>query len=88
MAASADSVAADAPRKILAISVINLQEVFTSYNPLFDWLWRREPVAKIGYSIFVFDLTNDPEGLVQLEGITPRQGSSVRPDLSRFALAV
>jgi hypothetical protein len=54
-----EKVPADAPRKILAISVYNLQ--------LFRWLWARRPIAKIGYSIFVYDLTDDPEGLMRLE---------------------
>jgi hypothetical protein len=62
-----DRVPVEAPRKILAISVYNLQDVSTAYNPLFRWLWVRRPVAKIGYSIFVYDLTDDREGLMQLE---------------------
>ena len=78
----ADRVPADAPRKILAISVVNLQEVFTSYNPLFDWLWRREPVAKIGYSIFIYDLTKDREGLMQLEETYVKAGIGRSHDLS------
>jgi hypothetical protein len=62
-----DKVPADAPRKILAISVSNLQDVATSYDPLFRWLWTRQPLAKIGYSIFIYDLTDDREGLMKLE---------------------
>jgi hypothetical protein len=62
-----DRVPEDAPRKIFAISVYNLQDVSHPYDPLFRWLWRRQPVAKIGYSIFVYDLTNDPEGLLKLK---------------------
>jgi hypothetical protein len=62
-----DRVPDSAPRKILAISVTNLQDVRNSYDPLFRWLWSRQPIAKIGYSIFVYDLTNDPEGLKKLE---------------------
>ncbi len=54
-------------RKILAISANNLQDVFTPYNPLFQWLRRRRPVAKIGYSIFLYDLSDDREGLASLE---------------------
>ena len=27
----------------------------------------RQPVAKIGYSIFIYDLTDDREGLMKLE---------------------
>jgi len=62
-----DKVPATAPRKVLAISVVNLQDVATPYDPLFRWLWRRQPIAKIGYSIFIYDLTNDREGLTKLE---------------------
>ena len=62
-----EKVPADAPRKILAISAYNLQDVSTADNPLFRWLWTRRPIAKIGYSIFVYDLTNDQEGIIKLE---------------------
>ena len=62
-----DRVPATASRKILAISVYNLQDVSFSYDPLFRWLWVRQPVAKIGYSIYVYDLTDDREGLMKLE---------------------
>jgi hypothetical protein len=62
-----EKVPADAPRKILAISVYNLQDVSNADDPLFRWLWARRPIAKIGYSIFVYDLTDDPEGLMRLE---------------------
>ena len=61
-------------RKILAISVRNLQDASIPYIPLFGWLRLRQPIAKIGYSIFVYDLTNDPEGLVQLEETYAKAG--------------
>ncbi len=61
-------------RKILAISVRNLQDASIPHIPLFGWLRLRQPIAKIGYSIFVFDLTNDPEGLVQLEETYSKTG--------------
>ena len=64
-----ERVPADAPRKILAISAYNLQDVSKADNPLFRWLWTRRPIAKIGYSIFVYDLTNDQEGIIKLEEI-------------------
>jgi hypothetical protein len=64
-----EKVPADAPRKILAISAYNLQDVSTADNPLFRWLWTRRPIAKIGYSIFVYDLTDDQEGIIKLEEI-------------------
>ena len=69
-----DKVPAAAARKILAISVYNLQDVSTAYYPLFRWLWHRQPLKKIGYSIFVFELTNDPEGLLRLEETYVRAG--------------
>jgi hypothetical protein len=70
----ADKVSDSVPRKILAVSVYNLQDVSTAYNPLFRWLWQRQPVAKIGYSIFVYDLTNDSVGLMKLEETYVRAG--------------
>lgn len=36
------------------------------HNPLFRWLWNRRPVAKIGYSIFIYDFTDDAEALAKL----------------------
>jgi hypothetical protein len=63
----ADRVPDSAPQKILAISATNLQEVFNAEAPLFAWLRQRRPTAKIGYSIFIYDLTGDPEGLIKLE---------------------
>jgi hypothetical protein len=74
-----DKVPADAARKILAISVYNLQDVSTPDEPLFRWLWVRQPVAKIGYSIFIYDLTNDPEGLMKLEETYMKAGMQHRP---------
>ena len=79
----ADKVPANAPRKVLAISVYNLQDVAFSYDPLFRWLWVRNPIAKIGYSIFVYDLTNDREGLAKLEETYVKSGIGPAPVMSR-----
>jgi hypothetical protein len=62
-----DKVSNDAQRKILAISVYNLQDVSNPSDPLFGWLRLREPIAKIGYSIFIYDLTNDAVGVMMVE---------------------
>jgi hypothetical protein len=62
-----DKVPAIAARKIFAISVYNLQDISTGSIPLFRWLWLRQPIAKIGYSIFIYDLSNDAVGLMMLE---------------------
>jgi 4-amino-4-deoxy-L-arabinose transferase-like glycosyltransferase len=82
-----DTVPSAAPRKVLAISASNLLDVFDSHAPLFRWLRSRQPIAKIGYSIFVFDLTNDPAGVAMVErtyalaGLSPPPFTSLaRPD--------
>jgi hypothetical protein len=76
---SADKIPATASRKILAISVYNLQDVSSPYDPLFRWLWMRVPIAKIGYSIFIYDLTDDREGLMKLEESYVKAGISPSP---------
>jgi 4-amino-4-deoxy-L-arabinose transferase-like glycosyltransferase len=78
----ADKVPADAARKILAISVYNLQDVSRPRHPLFRWLWKRQPIEKIGYSIFIYDLTNDPEGLMKLYESYDKSESSTGPERS------
>jgi hypothetical protein len=70
----ADKVPETAPRKILAISAYNLQGVSNPHLPLFRWLSERQPVAKIGYSIFVYDLSNDEEGLLRLKETYQKAG--------------
>ena len=52
----------------------NLQDVFTSYAPLFSWLRSRQPIAKIGYSIFIYDLIGDSEGLMKLKEVYAMAG--------------
>lgn len=42
--------------QLLAISATNLQGAYLSNTEEFRWLLKREPVAKIGYSIFLYDL--------------------------------
>jgi hypothetical protein len=74
-----DKVPDEAQRKILAISVTNLQDVANSYDPLFRWLWSRRPVAKIGYSIFIYDLTDDREGLAKLKETYIKTGVKLSP---------
>jgi hypothetical protein len=74
-----NKVPADAARKILAISVYNLQDVSRPNDPLFRWLWVRQPVAKIGSSIFIYDLTDDREGLRKLEGTYAKVGTTSMP---------
>jgi hypothetical protein len=42
--------------QLIAVSVTNLQGVYLDSRDEFAWLRGYEPVAKIGYSIFVYDL--------------------------------
>jgi dolichyl-phosphate-mannose-protein mannosyltransferase len=44
--------------QLLAISATNLQGVYLNNTDEFKWLRQYEPVAKIGYSIFLYDLNN------------------------------
>jgi predicted membrane-bound dolichyl-phosphate-mannose-protein mannosyltransferase len=54
-----DRLPRDSPRQVLAISVTNLQGAYLGepgpYRPFYD----RPPLAKIGYSIWIYDLTGD-----------------------------
>jgi hypothetical protein len=44
--------------RFLAISATNLQGVYFDNRDEFKWLRKYEPIAKIGYSIFVYDLND------------------------------
>jgi hypothetical protein len=61
-----EKISRQARRDVLAISVYNLQDVASPDDPLFRWLWKNAPIAKIGYSIFVYDLTEHPDNLRRL----------------------
>jgi predicted membrane-bound dolichyl-phosphate-mannose-protein mannosyltransferase len=61
-------------REFLAISVNNLQGVFYEDHHLFAWLKEYEPVKKIGYSIFIYDITNNPDAYFQIGAIYWAQG--------------
>jgi hypothetical protein len=41
---------------IVAISATNLQNLYFTDKTFYDWLKRYDPVEKIGYSIFIYDL--------------------------------
>jgi hypothetical protein len=70
--------------KILPISAIDLQDVFNARGPLFAWLRPHQPIAKTGYSIFIYDLSGNSEGLMKLEqtyavaGLLPEMRSNSR----------
>ncbi len=62
---------------VYAISVTNLQGVHFADHDLYAWFRQRQPVAKIGYSIFVYDVpaSAPPVNLVlsgvQLDELVP-----------------
>lgn len=43
------------PDQLIAISATNLQGVYLNPVNEFEWLRRHKPLAKIGYSIFIYD---------------------------------
>jgi 4-amino-4-deoxy-L-arabinose transferase-like glycosyltransferase len=69
-------------RKVLIISVSNLQGVHTHFTSLdlFAWLRTRRPIARIGYSILVYDLSGDAEALGALAETYRRMGLAAIPD--------
>ena len=76
-------------REVLAISVTNLQGVSFKEHGLYRWLYSRTPIAKIGYSIFVYDLTGDADAHVQLARLYLSYGPRrlAEPELQK-ALAI
>jgi hypothetical protein len=61
-------------REVLAISVVMLQGVHCQDKNLFRWLWDRQPVAKVGYSIFLYDLTGDADAHARLANVYSKVG--------------
>ena len=58
----------DSSRQLLAVSVNNLQGTFFSEEnrDLYWWLYRYEPIHRVGYSIYLYDITGDAEAFVNL----------------------
>ncbi|MFC2048926.1 ArnT family glycosyltransferase [Elusimicrobiota bacterium] len=48
-------------KEYFAISVTNLQSVYFRDKDFFKWIRKKKPFRKIGYSIFVYDITEDEE---------------------------
>ena len=70
-------------RPLLAVSATNLQGVYYPDHGVFDWLKKRKPLFTAGYSIFVYDLTGDREGLEKLSDIFDSQGFNREADCLR-----
>ncbi|MBI3298787.1 MAG: DUF2142 domain-containing protein [Elusimicrobia bacterium] len=58
--------AAESGKVLLAVSATNLAGVYMADHGLFGWLQARAPAAVPGHSIFLYDLTADPEGRARL----------------------
>lgn len=63
-------------KEYLAISVTNLQGTYLGKHDLFAWLKEKEPLSKIGYSIYVYDITKDPESHRKIQEIYRMTGES------------
>ena len=68
-----DDLVPDDERQIVAISVNNYLGIYFGDHP-FRFLHTRTPIAKLNHSIWIFDLTNDDEGLRALR-LLCRRGS-------------
>jgi hypothetical protein len=69
-----DRMPADPGRELLAISVTNLQGTYLPDKGLYHWLYQRTPVAKVGYSIYVYDLTGDADAHQRLADVYRKSG--------------
>ena len=59
---------------LLAVSATNLQGVYYADKESFAWLKSRKPVFTAGYSIFLYDLTADMDGISRLAALLDREG--------------
>jgi len=71
----------------LAVSATNLQAVYLPYKGSFEWLKAYRPIARIGYSIFVYDIRGDVAARNNL-GILYLKYRMLREALKEFQLAV
>ena len=68
-----------AGRELLVVSVTTLQGVYLADRTRYRWLDERKPVATIGYSLFVYDVTTDADAHFRLLLIYLKES---RPDLA------
>ncbi len=71
---------------LFAISATNLQSVYYKNKDTYDWLKDIKPVFRAGYSIFLYDLTNNKDGINRLVGFFDKgaQGNKARCLLKRY----
>jgi hypothetical protein len=68
-------------RVLFAVSATNLQTAYYADHTLFDWLRPRRPLLVAGRSIFLYDLTDDPEAVLRLAGLAEAAGD---PESARW----
>ncbi|MBI5596481.1 MAG: hypothetical protein HY928_10375 [Elusimicrobia bacterium] len=66
--------AAESGRVLFAVSVTNRVGVYLAEHGFFSWLESRVPAATPGHSIFLYDLTADPQGRARLAETLVRAG--------------
>jgi hypothetical protein len=77
------------PRELLAVSVVLKQGLYLSDRQAYDWLNFRTLVAKIGYAMLVYDITNDDMAHVRIAyGCYGYQQFDLAAHEARRALAI
>jgi hypothetical protein len=71
---------------LYAISATMRQTVYRPDKRMFDWLKSRKPVAEIGGSVFLYDLTADPEGRRELARLVLKYESPEAAGLAKSLL--
>ncbi len=75
VSASAELLPERIGKTLLAISVVHLHGVYLREPTDYHWLAARSPVARIGYSIHVYDITEDADAHWQLANLYSKAGS-------------
>ncbi len=64
-------------REFLAVSAAHLQGYMTG-TETFAWLRAREPYARLGYSIYIYDITADADSHARLAALYRSRGETAR----------
>jgi 4-amino-4-deoxy-L-arabinose transferase-like glycosyltransferase len=72
----------DGPQ-VLAISITTLQGTYLDPHDAYAWLFQREPIARIGYSILAYDITRDADAHDRLGAILAVSGNAAGAESER-----
>jgi len=67
-----ETIPADAPRHVIAISANNLPGIYLHDPDTFAWLRTRPPTAVLGGCVYVFDLTGDADAVRRVRALPVR----------------